>query len=166
MPTEPGFEPWVDARRPALWRAAWLLTGDDQKAEDLVQTALLKVWPCWGRLVAAGNPEAYVRRVMYTTYLAWWHRRWTSEVPTGVLPEREAAADTDPQRVDVAAALATLTKGQRAVVVCRFFEDLSVHDTARQLNVSEGTVKSQTSRALAALRGSPLLRDERTRERP
>jgi RNA polymerase sigma-70 factor (sigma-E family) len=156
------FAAWVDARRPTLWRTAWLLTGDHHRADDLVQTALLKVWPRWTRVTAVGDPEPYVRRVMFTTYVAWWHRRWNAEVPTAQLPETAAADDAG--HVDLVAALAALPKRQRAVIVARFFEDLSVADTARELNVSEGTVKSQTSRALATLRNSSLLSDERARD--
>lgn len=163
-PPEPEFTAWVDARRPSLWRSAWLLTGDGHRADDLVQTAQLKVWPRWGRIVASGDPEPYVRRVMYTTYLAWW-RRWTAELPSGELPDRPwLEADVDTARIDLARALATLPRGQRAVVVARFFEDRSVAETAHELNVSEGTVKSQTARAMRALRNSPLLSDEQMRE--
>lgn len=152
------FAAWVDARRPALWRSAWLLTGDRHRADDLLQTALLKVWPRWSRVVAGGDPEPYVRRVLFTTYLAWWRRSWNAELPTAEPPDRpDPGGDRDPSYVDLAAALATLTRGQRAVVVARFYDDLSVAETAGQLGVSEGTVKSQTARALAALRGSPLL---------
>lgn len=161
-PDQPEFAAWVDARRPTLWRSAWLLTGDHHRADDLVQTALLKVWPRWTRVSAAGDPEPYVRRVIYTTYLAWWRRRWNAELPTANLPEPAVAADAE--HVDLAAALAALPKGQRAVIVARFYEDLSVAETAHLLEVSEGTVKSQTARALSALRNSSLLSEEPTKE--
>lgn len=161
-PDQADFAAWVDARRPTLWRSAWLLTGDHHRADDLVQTALLKVWPRWTGVSAAGDPEPYVRRVMYTTYLSWWHRRWNAELPTAHLPE-PAVAD-DGEHVDLAAALAELPKGQRAVIVARFFDDLPVAATAHLLNVSEGTVKSQTARALSALRNSSHLAEEHTRE--
>jgi RNA polymerase sigma-70 factor (sigma-E family) len=158
------FAPWVDQHREQLWRAAWLLTGDAHRADDLVQTALLKAWPRWDRITSRGEPEAYVRRILYTTYLAWWRRRWTGEVPTAVLPDAASRAVTpvDDDAVDLAAALARLSRGQRAVVVARFFDDLSVAETARRLAVSEGTVKSQTARALAALRSSPHLAGSQT----
>lgn len=165
-PREPDFAEWVDARRPTLWRSAWLLTGDDHRADDLVQTVLLKVWPRWTRIIATGDPEPYVRRVMYTTYLAWWRRRWTAELPTAEPPDRPDPASTpQAERVDLADAMASLPKGQRAVVVARFFDDLSVAETAWQLNISQGTVKSQTARAVSALRNSSLLSDEHIRER-
>ncbi len=76
-----GFDAFVGARGDALWRSAWLLTGDRQLAEDLVQTALAKSWRAWDRVGADGF-EAYVRRVMYTTYVSWWRRRWRAERPT------------------------------------------------------------------------------------
>jgi RNA polymerase sigma-70 factor (sigma-E family) len=152
------FATWVEARRASLWRSAWLLTGDANRAEDLLQSALVKVWPRWGRLIAGGDPEPYVRRVMYTTYLAWWRRAWNAEVPTAHVPDQIGlSTDDTTASTDLAAALACLTRAQRAVIVARFYDDLSVDQTAQQLGISPGTVKSQTSRALAALRISPAL---------
>jgi RNA polymerase sigma-70 factor (sigma-E family) len=161
------FDDFVTARGSALWRSAWLLTGDRQRAEDLVQTALGKAWPHWARVSTSGSFEAYVRKTMFTTYVAWYRRRWNAEVPTGHLPEQSGHDDAEQvayQR-DIAAALAQLPRGQRAVVVLRYFEDLTEAQTADVLGCSVGTVKSQTSRALAALRSSPALanpdKDER-----
>ena len=154
-----GFEAFVAARGDALWRSAWLLTGDHQLAEDLVQTALAKSWPSFDR-VGADRFEPYVRRVLFTTYASWWRRKWRGERPTEVLPETGAdATDTD-ARNDLLAALARLPRGQRAVVVLRYFEDLTERQTADLLGVSVGSVKSQCSRALTALRSSPHLRRE------
>ena len=145
-------------RSRALWRSAWLLTGDEHKAEDLVQTALLKVWRRWGSITRDGSAEAYARRVLGTTYTDWWRRRWNAEVPAADVPDTptEQGPDRD-LRHDLLRALATLSRGQRAVVVLRFFEDLSEADTAAALGCSVGTVKSQQSRALATLRNSPIL---------
>lgn len=158
----PTFEEYVAARSRALWRSAWLLTGDRHKAEDLVQTALMKCWRRWDRIDAAAV-DAYVRRTMLTTYTDWWRRRWNGEVPTGALPDRPTGhlgSGHDPGvRQDVLVALAALPRGQRAVVVLRFFDDLSEAQTAAALGISAGTVKSQTSRALRALRTSGLLED-------
>jgi RNA polymerase sigma-70 factor (sigma-E family) len=154
------FDEFVASRGAALWRSAWLLTGDNQLAEDLVQTALGKSWPAWDRVSANGSFEAYVRRVMYTTYVAWWRRRWNGERPTADLPERPDLSGTIELRHDLVRALATLPKGQRAAVVLRYFEDLSERQTAEVLGCSIGTVKSQTARALAALRASSVLRFE------
>lgn len=159
-----GFAAWADARRAARWRSAWLLTGDAQRAEDLVQTALVKVWPRWDRIALGGDPEPYVRRVMYTTYVTWWRRRWNREEPH-VLGAAAPARDGDVDlRHDLARALATLPRGQRAVLVLRFFEDLTETQTAQVLDCSVGSVKSQTSRALAKLRTSPLLDHATDRE--
>lgn len=154
------FDAFVSARGDALWRSAWLLTGDGQLAEDLVQTALGKSWPSWDRVSATGSFEAYVRRVMFTTYAAWWRRRWNGERPTEHLPEQPSAADPADLRHDLATALAELPRGQRAVVVLRYFEDLSEKQTAEVLGCSVGTVKSQSARALARLRTSAALQLE------
>lgn len=162
MPERLDFADWVDARRAALWRSAWLLTGEHHRADDLLQTALLKVWPHWDRIAGSGDPEPYVRRVLYTTYLAWWRRAWSAEVPTAELPDGALHAPDDGAHGELATALAALPRGQRAVLVARFFDDLSVAQAARQLGVSEGTVKSQTARALATLRRSPLLTSDPT----
>src|SRR3954453_13869405 len=87
--TSPSFEEYVTARAGSLVHMALLLTGDHQRAEDLVQTALGRTWPHWSRIVESGEGsyDAYVRKVLMTTYLSWWRRRWTSEYPTAVLPE-------------------------------------------------------------------------------
>ena len=158
-PGSPTFEEFVEQRSTALWRSAWLLTGDAQRAEDLVQTALVKCWPKWER-IEPGAAEAYVRRALVTTYTDWWRRRWTGEVPTEVLPERAMPGESEVERRDVLAALSQLPRGQRAVVVLRYFEDLTEAQTADALGVSVGTVKSQTARAFRTLRTSPLLQEE------
>ncbi|THI92538.1 SigE family RNA polymerase sigma factor [Nocardioides sp.] len=154
-----GFEAFVAARGDALWRSAWLLTGDHQLAEDLVQTALAKSWPSFDR-IGPDRFEPYVRRVLFTTYASWWRRRWRGERPTENLPETGADASDADARNDLLAALARLPRGQRAVVVLRYFEDLTEQQTADLLGVSVGTVKSQCSRAINALRSSPHLRRE------
>ncbi|MBO0880948.1 MAG: SigE family RNA polymerase sigma factor [Mycobacterium sp.] len=154
-----GFREYVLARQAALLRAAWLLTGDWHRAEDLVQTALAKVWPRWSRLSAEGQPDAYVRRVLVASYLTWRRRHWWAERPTATLPDLAvaehgfAAADL---RAVIGQLLPTLSPGQRAVLVLRFYEDLSVQETAEVLGCSAGTVKSQTAKALAKLRAVPV----------
>lgn len=155
-----GFDEFVAVRGDALWRTAWLLTGDVQRAEDLVQTALAKCWPAFERVSTNGSFEAYVRRVLFTTYVAWWRRRWNKETPTETLPESTAGAAEPGLGPDVARALALLPRGQRAVVVLRYVEDLTERQTAELLGISVGTVKSQTARALATLRTSSLLIEE------
>lgn len=160
-PTSPTFEEFVASRGRALWRTAWLLTGDSHKAEDLVQTTLAKCWSRWSTITRDGNAEAYVRRAMVNTYTDWWRRRWNGERPTEVLPEGTTRYDgTVDERQDTLAALATLPRGQRAVLVLRFYEDLTEAQTAEALGISVGTVKSQTSRALSALRSSPILQEQ------
>src|SRR5262245_14914699 len=98
-----GFDDFVAARSDALWRSAWLLTGDAHRAEDLVQSALAKAWPRFEKVDESGSFEAYVRRVMYTTYVAWWRRKWNGEVPTDEVPERAAPSDEAELRADVVA---------------------------------------------------------------
>ncbi len=156
-----GFDAFVAARGDALWRSAWLLTGDHQLAEDLVQTALAKSFRAYDRVGADGF-EAYVRRVLFTTYASWWRRKWRGERPTETLPERPGVEPDTNDRNDLMTALAELPRGQRAVVVLRYFEDLTEPQTAALLGISAGTVKSQCSRALTSLRASPRLRREET----
>ena len=154
MASEPeGFREFVVARSPALLRTAWMLTGDAQMAEDLLQTALARTWPHWGR-VGSDRPEAYVRRVMVRQQGAWSRRFWHRESPTGAVPETaspDALAAVHDRSVLVAA-LAGLPLRQRQVVVLRYYEDLSEAEVARELGCSVGTVKSQASKGLAKLR--------------
>lgn len=156
-----GFSAFVLARSPALLRTARLITGETALAQDLVQAALMKAWPRWSRIDA---PEAYVRTAMVRTYLTWRRRRWHAELPTGQLPEAGAdgwdAVDT---ATAVRAALAALPPRQRAVIVLRYLDDLSEAQTAEVLGCTVGTVKSQTSKALARLRGAGLLTEEDVR---
>jgi RNA polymerase sigma-70 factor (sigma-E family) len=153
------FPEFVASRSGALLRTAYLLTGDRQHAEDLLQTALMRCYAHWGRVE---SPEAYVRRALVTTATGWRRRRWLGEVPTADLPERGTGPDDEVTAVDVRAdvlrLLAELGPRQRAVVVLRFYEDRSESEVAALLGVSVGTVKSQASRALARLRTSPALR--------
>jgi RNA polymerase sigma-70 factor (sigma-E family) len=152
-----GFREFLAARQTTLIRAGWLLTGDVQHAEDLVQTALVKIMPHWNRLYAAGEVEPYLRRIMATTYTSWRRRRWNAEVPADAIPEHGNASRSDPNdevgvRDELFTALRSLPRGQRAVVVLRFYFDLSESDTAAALGCGTGTVKSQSSKALATLR--------------
>lgn len=155
------FERFVATRSQALLRSAYLMTGDAQSAEDLLQTALVKMIPRWSRLRDPQAAEAYVRRVMLSTYLKWWRRRWRGEVPTAVLPDAPAPDDYGAvdARDGLRRALASLAPRQRAMVVLRFYEDLSEERVAELLGCSVGTVKATTSRALAKLRASGLADD-------
>ena len=157
MRDEASFEEFVVARSAALWRSAFLLTGDAQKAEDLVQVALVKTWRHWGDIDRVEAVEAYARKAMATTYTDWWRRRWKAETPTENPPEQLLADESVnwAARHDVLLALADLPRGQRAVVVLRYFDDLTERETAEVLGISVGTVKSQAARALASLRAHP-----------
>ena len=158
MADRAGFEEFVALRSPRLLRVCYLLTRDWASAEDLLQTALAKSWFAWDRV--RDEPEAYVRAVIANTYASWWRRRWRGEVPTEHLPERPAPVRDIEERDELWAALGRLPRRQRAVVVLRFFEDLTERQTADALDISVGTVKSQTSRALATLRIDPVLRPD------
>ncbi|MFJ2788229.1 SigE family RNA polymerase sigma factor [Streptomyces sp. NPDC093249] len=161
MSSDGDFEAFVASRGPRLLRVAWLLTGDAHLAEDLLQTVLAKVWPKWER-IGRDHPEAYIRAALVNTHNSWWRRRWRGEVPHGEFPPetlRTRSADPyDPfasveLEMVLATAIRALPARQRAVVVLRYFEDLSVEETAATLGCTQGTVKSQSSKALRTLRG-------------
>ena len=138
-----------------MHRTAVLLTHQEQAAEDLVQIALAKAWQSWSRI--DGNHEAYVRAIMVNEFASGWRRRWRGELPTADLPERprgndDGDGDAVSTRQQLMAALATLPARQRAVVVLRFFHDYTEAATAEAMGTGVGTVKSQTFKALAALR--------------
>ena len=157
------FREYVVGRSPALLRTAYLLTGHRGDAEDLLQTALAKTYLAWDRIRDRDALDGYVRRVMVNTQTSWWRRRKLDEHPTDVLPEGRTQRDaTDDVALHDAlwTALAGLPKRQRAMVVLRYYEDLSEAETADVLGVSVGTVKSTTSRALMKLRESSGLRDD------
>ena len=153
---EESFRAFVVARRPALLRTAWLLTGSREDAEDLVQTALVRSAKHWAKVVAGGDPEPYVRRVLVTSHVSAWRAvaRRPAEHPLAGPPD---VPGPDPggravDRLVLADALARLTPKQRAVLVLRYYEDLSEAQTAQVLGVGLGTVKSQTRHALGRLR--------------
>jgi RNA polymerase sigma-70 factor (sigma-E family) len=144
------FDAFVAARSSRMLRTAYLLTRDRGRAEDLLQTALAKAWLSWRRI--EDDPEAYVRKILVNTYATWWRRRWKDERPTDQLPDPGHEEIDATLRHDLWEALGRLPRGQRAVLVLRFFEDLTETETARILGCSVGTVKSQTNRALGRLR--------------
>lgn len=149
------FRGFVAARENALMRTAYLLTGDQQLAEDLVQTALEKAVRHWASIREAAAAEAYVRRTMYRTQVSLWRRRRVTELPTATIPEPRRVEPPDHQvedRLVLHAALRRLGPRQRAVVVLRFFEDMSEQQVADALGVTVGTVKSTAHKALAHLR--------------
>lgn len=150
------FESLVVLRSAALLRTAYLLTGDRHLAQDLVQVALSRAYLRWGRLRSVDAGEAYVRRILVTQAASSWRRKWHGEVPTSELPEGAGPAVDLDLRESLRVALLRLPPGQRAALVLRFYEDRSEADTATLLGCSPGTVKSRTSRALAALRAAGL----------
>lgn len=151
---EEDFREFVALRSKALLRTAYLLAGDWATAEDLLQIALTKTFLAWKRLGHIEAVEPYARRVLVNTSTSWWRRRWHGERPTEILPE-SAAPDRLEESLERDAMwrhVRALPNRQRAVLVLRYYEDQSEAETARLLGVSVGTVKSQTSRALATLR--------------
>lgn len=147
---EQGFEEFVLARRAALLRTAYLLTGSHADAEDLVQVALLRCVPRWKRI--ADRPEPYVRQVLVRESVSRWRARRWREQHVDAVPERVAVAPDVDGRLALRQALLSLAPRQRAVIVLRYYEDLTERQTASQLGVAVGTVKSQARDGLARLR--------------
>ncbi|HZX08586.1 SigE family RNA polymerase sigma factor [Kribbella sp.] len=153
------FAEFVDGRFTALQRFGYLLTGEWHLAEDLVQTALTKVWFHRNSLRSANALESYTRTAMVNTSTQWWRRKWKGETPTEHLPERPG--DSQYGVVDdrdlLLRALAELPKRTRATLVLRYFEDLPEAEIAQIMGCSVGTVKSNVSRGLARLREHQLV---------
>jgi len=151
---EQDFIAFVAQRGHALMRTAYALAGDQHTAEDLVQSALAKTAGRWASI--RGEPEPYVRRALYREFVSGWrHRRRRPELVVPVVPDRAAApdpADAATDRLLLRELIATLPPRQRAVIVLRFLEDVSVDGVAEILGCTTGTVGSQTTRALAHLR--------------
>ena len=144
------FEAFVAARYAARLRTAYLLTGDHHDAEDLLQQTLVRAVGAWGRI--DGDPEPYVRTILVRQNVSRWRvRRWR-ELTTDQLPERPAGGPDPDDRVLLHRALGTLAPRQRAVIVLRYFEDLTEAQTAEALGIAVGTVKSQARDALRRLR--------------
>lgn len=147
------FTRYVTARMPWLRRVAFLLCQDWHRADDLVQTAITRLYVHWRRASAADNVDGYARTVLVRVFLAEQRGGWRQRVrlvertPDEAVPPADHATD-----VDLRAALAALAPRQRAAVVLRYYCDMSVEQTADVLNCSTGTVKSQTARGLDALR--------------
>jgi len=155
MQLDPAFEEFVAGRSVALLRTASLLVGDRGDAEDLLQTALLRTALKWRR--ARDHPEAYARQVLVNLARDRWRRsrRRVAEQslnPTLADPAQADHSNAVVNQLAIQHALAVLPQRLREVIVLRFFDDLSVADTALAMRTSEGTVKSQTSRALRQLR--------------
>ncbi len=147
------FSEYMAARQPSLLRTAYLLTGDPHTAEDLVQTALAKLYLSWEKVQRQDSLDGYVRRILVNEHNSLWRRGWKKrETTIAELPEQTAEPQQGGADADLWALVQTLPRKQRAAVVLRYYEQLTEAETAAVLGVSVGTVKSQTSRALATLR--------------
>ncbi|MEO7127046.1 MAG: SigE family RNA polymerase sigma factor [Nakamurella sp.] len=163
------FSAYVAARRDAVRRTAYLLCGDWHKADDLTQTAFVKLYGAWDRIRDRGALDAYVRSTLVRATVDESRRPWRRERAVDAVPDQPALSGTG-SAVDIAsmvanremvhAALASVPAGQRAVLVMRYFEGLDVAATAQSLGCSEGNVKSQTARGLVALRAALALHGE------
>ncbi|WP_460499354.1 SigE family RNA polymerase sigma factor [Glycomyces tarimensis] len=150
---EAEFREYVEARRGALLRTAFLICGDWHAAEDAVQTSLIKLYGRWTRTRQL-TADAYTRRIIANTLIDESRRGWFRREHSYAEPPDDAVDPGTPEdRLTAASALAKLPPRQRATLVLRFWEDLSVEETARILRCSTGTVKSQTARGLQTLRG-------------
>lgn len=158
------FEAFARARIPALLRFGYALTGDQQQGADLVQEALARTAAAWPRVLRKDDPEGYVRRVMVNRRTTVW-RNLRREVLVAE-PTEVPYEPADPHDADLWAALAGLPRRQRAVLVLRYYEDLTEAQTAAVLGCSVGTVKSQNAKALAKLRQPDRAEALRTQERP
>ena len=162
------FERFVVASYPRLVRLGYLLAGDRGRAEDLVQTALVKVYGRWASLRDPEAAAAYTRTVMVREASRWRRRRWVGETPTVLVDDLGVAAGDRANGVATAAlvrqALQDLPVQQRAVLVLRYFEQRSEAEIGEMLGISPGTVKSRASRALCALRDSGCLDELVTEE--
>ena len=156
------FREFVSSKGRSLLRSAYLLTGNLADAEDLVQSALAKTYQAWDRIQDRNALDGYVRRAMVNTHISWWRRRRVDEYPTDEIPDQPAAdaLGTSELHDTLQRAIDRLPQRMRAAVLLRYFEDMTEAEVADVLGVSQGTVKSTVSRAVAKLRtDSDLLAD-------
>lgn len=152
---EPTFEEFVAARGEVLLRLALMLTGDRHHAEDLVQSVLTKAYLRWDRVAAMERPEAYLKKVLVNDHLRWWRRRGSAEILVSTPMDGATGGDSAGSleaREAAWALLRRLPRRQRAVLVLRYYEDLSDAEIAVVLGCAQSTVRSQAARGLAALR--------------
>jgi RNA polymerase sigma-70 factor (sigma-E family) len=145
------YSEFVAQRRPHLRRVAYAVCGDWHQADDLVQAALVKLYVAWPRVRRDGREEAYVRRIIVNAHVDETRRPWRREQVRDVLPERSFGDPAPEERDELFEALQALPLMQRRTVLLRHWLGLSVAETAAELGIGEGTVKSHTSRGLAAL---------------
>jgi RNA polymerase sigma-70 factor (sigma-E family) len=163
-----GFGDFVAASAGPLKQAAFLLTGDRQLAEDLVQATLLRLFERWGRSAVWDSPLAYARTTMYSIFVSWGRRRRVKEVVRAAVPDQQVAGHEDMYDTTAAvlAALHDLPPRQRAAVVLHYYDGLDAAEIATVLDCSPVTVRSQLSRALAKLRIDARLSRHPSSERP
>jgi RNA polymerase sigma-70 factor (sigma-E family) len=149
---EADFEAYVAARAAALRRTAYLLCGDWHQAEDVVQNALTKLYLAWRRVEKRDGIDAYARQIVVRCVLDERRRGWRRERPVHVVPDVAAVDASSDDREMLLAALAAVPQQQRAVLVLRYWDDVSIAGTAEVLGISEGAVKSAASRGLDNLR--------------
>ncbi len=153
-PEEQAFRDYAAARTPTLLRAAFLLTGGDwHRAEDVVSAAIIKLYTSWRRASRAQHLDSYVQRILVRTWLDEQRRPWRREHVVDMVPDVGVSVEDLDRRADLREILAGLPNRQRAVLVLRFYEDLSVNQTAEALGCTPGAVKTLTNRALSAVRG-------------
>ena len=150
-----GFEAYVAARGSALVRFAVVLTGDDHRAEDLVQDVLAKAYLKWDRVLRADTPDIYVRRMIINAAHSWWRRPMNRELPIQLTADRPGRGDLDTrvaERDSMWREISALPSRQRAVLALRYYEDLDDETIARILNCAAATVRTHAMRALHTLR--------------
>lgn len=154
-PRDADFESWVAARGPSLLRLAYVLTGTQADAEDLVQEALSRALPRWDRIASLEHPDAYVRRMLVNAHTSRWRRLLRRERPVAVVPDPAARADPQvgaEEQARLWQACLRLPPEQRIAVVLRYYEQLGYAEIADLTGVREGSVRSRVSRGIAALR--------------
>lgn len=152
MASTDGFSEFATAHAARLRRTAFLLCGDWHTAQDLTQTTLTNLFVAWHRISATTNVTAYAHRTLLNAYLSQRRRRSNQETPTDFVPDAPAVAGTPEVGLVLRQALAQLSPRARAIVVLRYWTDLSVEDVAVMMGMSAGNVRTQSSRALEQLR--------------
>lgn len=155
------FEDYVTEQGQALFRLAYVLTGDPHRAEDLTQTALADAYRHWRKVVKAQSPDAYVRRMLVNAHLSWHRRRSSTERPTDLAaweptPEQDHAEGVA-SRDHLRKLLATLAPRARTVLALRYYDDLDDAAIAEVMGINSSAVRATASRALASLRAADAL---------